>query len=161
MNVNEINQRLAVGGTDDEGLLPHVEDLKRVPFRFDLDFGLQRLPLQEGVIAVRGARQYGKSTWLELQVLATVKEFGPGTAYYLNGDFIIDADALDQAIRDLVPLFRRDAPVRRLFIDEITAVKEWQRALKRLVDGAVLKEVLGGTTGSKAADLLQGNEPLP
>jgi predicted AAA+ superfamily ATPase len=161
VNVTGINQRLAIGVPDGEALLPHVEDLKTVPYRFDVDFGLKRLPSEGGVIAVRGARQYGKSTWLELQVLETVKEYGPGTAYYLNGDFFTDADALDQAIRDLVPLFRRDAPVQRLFIDEITAVKDWQRALKRLADCGELRRTLVVTTGSKAADLRHGVERLP
>ena len=161
MDVRQINEKLAVGDPDLERLLPHVEDLKTVPYRFEVDFGLEALPVADGIITVRGARQYGKSTWLEQQVLRTFAEHGPATAFYLNGDFLANADALEQAIRDLLVLYRKDAPVCRLFIDEITAVKDWQRALKRLADGGDLRRVLVVTTGSKASDLRHGLERLP
>ncbi len=51
--------------------------------------------------------------------------------------------------------------VRRLFIDEITAVPDWQSALKLLADEGALREVLVVTTGSKALDLRRGAERLP
>ncbi|MBI3985928.1 MAG: ATP-binding protein [Lentisphaerae bacterium] len=161
MNVIEINRRLSVGIAENEGLLPHVEDLKRVPFQFQVDFGLDRLPTEPGIIVIRGPRQYGKSTWIEQQLLLTVKDFGPGTAFYLNGDDIVDAHGLTESILELLSLFRRDAPVRRLFVDEITAVNDWQKGLKRLSDGGELRDVLVVTTGSKAADLRHGIERLP
>jgi len=161
MNVNDINARLTVGDPDLDSLLPHVVELKSAPFRFELDFGLARLPSEEGIITIRGARQYGKSTWIEQQVLRTVAEHGPGTAFYLNGDFVAGPDALEHAIRGLLPLYREGAGVRRLFIDEITTVKDWQRALKRLADGGDLRGVLIVTTGSKASDLRHGSERLP
>ena len=72
-----------------------------------------------------------------------------------------DAGALRESIRELLPLFAAGAPVRRLFIDEITAVRDWQRALKTLADGGELRNVLVVTTGSKAADLRHGSERLP
>lgn len=161
MNVNDINMRLTIADADLDQVLPHVVDLTHAPFRFETDFGLEALPLTSGIITIRGARQYGKSTWLEQQVLRTYKEFGPGTAFYLNGDFITGVDALEQAIRDLLPLYGEHAGIRRLFIDEITAVKDWQRALKRLADGGDLRDILVVTTGSKASDLRHGIERLP
>jgi predicted AAA+ superfamily ATPase len=51
--------------------------------------------------------------------------------------------------------------VRRLFIDEITAVKDWTHALKALLDSGELHQTLLVTTGSKAADLRHGTERLP
>lgn len=161
MNVRYVNEQLAmrVDGVDE--LLPHVVDLESIAYRFNVEFGLDVLPDEGGIIAVRGARQYGKSTWLEQQLLATVREFGAGTAFYLNGDFISNADGLDRAIEELVSLFAKSAPVRRLFIDEITAVQDWQKSLKRLADAGVLRNVLVVTTGSKAADLRHGVERLP
>lgn len=161
MDVNHINARLALDSGNLDGLLPHVEDLKAVPYRFEVDFGLEALPEADGIITVRGARQYGKSTWLEQQLLRTIDMYGPGTAFYLNGDFLTGADALERAIRDLVHLYRKDASVCRLFIDEITAVKDWQVALKRLADGGELRGILVVTTGSKASDLRHGVERLP
>jgi predicted AAA+ superfamily ATPase len=51
--------------------------------------------------------------------------------------------------------------VRRLFIDEITAVADWERGLKRALDRGWLRAVLVVTTGSRATDLRRGSERLP
>lgn len=161
MDVRSINEHLFHGRLDPQGLFPHLEALRLSPFLFQVDFGLDPLPTEAGVILVRGPRQYGKSTWLEQQVRSTVTEFGPATAFYLNGDEIPDSEALIESIRGLLPLFRSDAPVRRLFLDEITAVREWERGLKRLVDAGELRRVLVVTTGSRATDLRRGVERLP
>jgi predicted AAA+ superfamily ATPase len=48
-----------------------------------------------------------------------------------------------------------------MFIDEITAIDNWQMALKRLADAGELRGVLVVTTGSKATDLRRGTERLP
>ncbi len=161
MNVRQINEHLLAGRIDADGLFPHLEGLGQSPVVFEIDFGLRELPEEPGVLLVRGPRQYGKSTWLEGELRATVDRFGPGTAFYLNGDEIADSEALVQAIRGLVPLFRSEAPVRRLFLDEITAVREWERGLKRLIDAGELRQVLVVTTGSRATDLRRGVERLP
>ena len=161
MDVNSINGALSLGKLDTPGLFPHLEDLESTPHVFKVDFGLQDLPEAPGILLIRGARQYGKSTWLEGRLRDTVSRHGPGSAYYLNGDEIRDTKNLVQAIRSLAPLFRPGARVHRLFIDEITAVPEWERGLKQLVDAGELRGVLVVTTGSKAHDLRQGAERLP
>ena len=161
MDNNSINQHLIFGDIDNPEVLPHWQALKKSQYAFKHDFGLDALPLEPGIIIVRGPRQYGKSTWLELQVAETITTFGPGSALYLNGDEIINAKALLESIRVLSQLFRPDAPVKRLFIDEITAVTEWEKALKRAIDAGELSNVLIVTTGSKATDLRRGTERLP
>jgi predicted AAA+ superfamily ATPase len=113
------------------------------------------------VLLVRGPRQYGKSTWLESELRATVAAAGPGSAFYLNGDHFADVEAFTTAIRGLLPAYRIDAPVRRLFVDEITAVPDWERGLKQLLDAGELRRVLVVTTGSRATDLRRGAERLP
>lgn len=161
MDVIQINRSLSVGAYEEPGVLPKLDELRGKRFVFKPSFGLNQLPHDPGVILIRGARQYGKSTWLQQQVYSTVTDFGPGSAYLLNGDEIPNANALRQAIRELVPLFSTAAPARRLFIDEITAVKDWQTALKTLLDAGELRGVLVVTTGSRASDLRRGAERLP
>jgi predicted AAA+ superfamily ATPase len=161
MNAFEVNQGLARGDITTPGVLPKMDQLSVEPFVFKLDFGLEQLPVEPGVIMVRGARQYGKSTWLQSQIRRTVEAYGPGTAFTLNGDELRDGQALSDQIRLLLPLYSSKAPVRRLFIDEITAVKDWTRALKALLDSGELSRILLVTTGSKAADLRHGAERLP
>jgi uncharacterized protein len=53
------------------------------------------------------------------------------------------------------------AKVKRLFIDEITAIPQWENAVKRVIDGGLFRNVLIVSTGSKATDLRRGAERLP
>ncbi len=161
MNVSVMNDALSQGRFDAPGIFPHLDQLSQAPFVFPVDFGLKRLPEEPGVIAIRGARQYGKSTWLEQQIQLTAQEFGPGSCFYLNGDEIPRAGDLAEAIRTLVPAYSPKARVKRLFIDEITAVEGWTGALKRLLDAGTLRDILVVTTGSRAHDLRRGVERLP
>jgi len=161
MDVRSVHEHLRAGRLDAPGLFPHLEEVRRGGLVFRFDFGLDALPEQPGVLLVRGPRQYGKSTWLEGQLEATIAAAGPASAFYLNGDWIADVEGLVSAVREVMPWFRKDAPVRRLFIDEITAVEHWERGLKRLLDGGELRGVLVVTTGSRATDLRRGAERLP
>ena len=161
MNIETLNHALATGNIDQIGLFPHLDQLIHAPYVFDIDFGLKTLPIEPGILLIRGARQYGKSTWLEQALKNTIIEFGAGTAFYLNGDVLLELNRLEKAIEDLLTGFRRDAPIKRIFIDEITAIPHWEVALKRLVDRGALREVLVVTTGSNASDIRRGAERLP
>jgi len=68
---------------------------------------------------------------------------------------------LADRIRTAVSMFPSAAALRRLFIDEITAVDNWQKVLKRLADAGEIGDLLVITTGSKATDLRRGMELLP
>ena len=160
MNVVERNQLYLKGVLQGEGLFPHLEVAPASGF-FGWDFGLAELPREAGIIVIRGPRQYGKSTWLEYQLRETLRQFGPGTALFLNGDYIAGPDELESDIESLMNYFPEGASVRRLFIDEITAVAGWQKAIKRLADRGVLRKVLLITAGSKASDILREAELLP
>ena len=161
MTTLQINQALSEGRIGVPGVLPKLDQLKNAPFVFRQEFGLDSLPEEAGIIVIRGARQYGKSTWLQRMIERTITSYGGGSAFYLNGDEIRDHDDLREDIRTLIPLYSSGAPVRRLFIDEITAVGNWQAALKLLVDHGELRNVLVVTTGSHAQDLRVGTERLP
>ena len=156
-----VNQALMHGNLELPGVLPHLAELQQNKYIFTTDFGLEVLPEEPGVIIIRGPRQYGKSTWLEWQIFNTIKQFGAGSALYLNGDEIIDAKDLADVIRATINLFSPTAASKRLFIDEITAISNWEKTLKRLIDAGELKDLLIITTGSKASDLRHGIERLP
>jgi uncharacterized protein len=161
VNVDQVNTALLEGNLDLPGLFPRLETLAEAPAVFRVELGLESLPTEPGVILVRGARQYGKSTWLEGQIRDTIREHGPGSALFLDGDYLRDADHLAHEVARVASSFRAQAPVRRLFIDEITAVTHWERGLKRVLDRGELRRVLVITTGSRASDLRRGAERLP
>lgn len=161
MDVRSINECLSRGEIDREEMWPHLAELKTKPLQFRFEFGLEILPAEAGLITIRGARQYGKTTWLEQQLHASVQQFGKGSAYYLNGDEIASVEELVTHLRELHAAFHPDAKVRRLFIDEITAIPQWEKGIKRIIDQGMFRDVLIVTTGSKALDLRRGAERLP
>jgi len=161
MRTQTINEYLFRGKIDHIDLLPHFQNLQQQPYIFNIDFGLKKLPTEPGILIIRGARQYGKSTWLEQQIYNTIQEFGAGSAFYLNGEYILDMDLLEKEIENLINSFTNNTTIRRIFIDEITAIPNWEIALKRLSDRGKLRDILLITTGSKATDLRRGTEKLP
>ncbi len=161
MNVNEINRLLAAGEVDREDMWPRLVAAESKACFFRFDFGLSELPTEPGLIVIRGPRQYGKSTWLDMNLRFSIHDFGKGSAYYLNGDDIASADDLVTHMTDLYGAYHVDAPIKRLFIDEITAIPKWEKAIKRIIDQGLYHDVLIITTGSKASDLRRGSEKLP
>jgi hypothetical protein len=61
MNVDDVNRALLSGELSLPGLFPGLETLESSPAVFRVEFGLDRLPTEPGVILIRGARQSGKS----------------------------------------------------------------------------------------------------
>ena len=161
MDVNSRNRLFSQGKIDREDLWPKIVEYEGQSMTFRFRFGLDELPREPGIITIRGPRQYGKSTWLELALRDTLEDFGKGSAYFLNGDYLASHDELEAEILLLLDSFSAKSAVRRLFIDEISAVKGWEKVLKRLADRGVLKNVLVVTTGSSAQDLRRGTERLP
>jgi predicted AAA+ superfamily ATPase len=161
VNVGEVNAALLAGEVDRLGVLPRLDALREAAAVFTVGFGLETLPAQPGVLIIRGARQFGKSTWLEGAIRDTVHQYGHGTALFLDGDHLRDADHLAAEVSRLSRAFDKAAPVRRLFIDEVSAISGWEKALKRVLDRGELKKVLVVTTGSQACDLRHGTERLP
>ncbi len=68
MDITTMNEILARGELDTPGLFPRLAQLQASPSIFKMDFGLKTLPLEPGILLIRGARQYGKSTWLKQQL---------------------------------------------------------------------------------------------
>lgn len=161
MNVRDKNALLARGEVDREDMWPKILEMEGKAAQFRFDFGLPDLPTEPGILIIRGPRQYGKSTWLEQELRWTIEDFGKGTAFYLNGDDLNSADELGENLLKLETSFLKDAKVKRIFIDEITAVPEWERGIKKIIDQGRLKDILLITTGSKALDLRRGSERLP
>jgi predicted AAA+ superfamily ATPase len=161
MDVNSRNRLFSIGDIDREDLWPKIAEFEAQPCTFQFSFGLDHLPEEPGVILIRGPRQFGKSTWLELQLREALENNGKGSSYFLNGDDIANHEELEARIVETVQTFNPGSRFKRLFIDEISAVPLWERALKRVSDRGELRGVLVVTTGSRAADIRRGAERLP
>lgn len=165
MDVKEINTYLLESHASHEisSAFPNIQLLEQLPLKFEREIGLEKIPAASGVILIRGARQLGKSTWLESQLVKSQLTFGPGSTFYLNGDYLNSREDLENEIINLLPLYsaKLAGTSPRLFIDEITAVAGWEVILKRLYDSGKTRNLLILTTGSQARDLRRGKERLP
>lgn len=161
MDVKTINCLLAEGNIDNKDMWPRILEMESKAHQFRFEFGLDKLPTEPGLIIIRGPRQYGKSTWLDINLRRSAEEFGKASSFYLNGDEISSPDELVEEMKNIYPAYSREAKIKRLFIDEITAVPNWEKAIKRIIDQGLFKDVLVITTGSKASDLRHGSEKLP
>lgn len=161
MDVKERNHHFLRGSIDREDLWPKMTEWQNQRHTFFFEFAPRELPKQPGLMLVRGPRQFGKSTWLEMMLKDTLEDFGKGTGFFINGDDWEDEEALLNELLDLEALFPKKAKIKRIFIDEVSSIKHWEKAFKRAFDRGHLRDVLVVTTGSSARDLRRGSEKLP
>lgn len=124
----------------------HLKALTRAPFQRRI----LHPPLSPGVTMIRGARQVGKSTWLK-SLLKEAVERGEKCFFHTCEDLRDD--------RDLAELLTSQKNRRVFFLDEITFVDEWWRAVKKRVDTD--DSVVFVLTGSNSYDLKNGMDRMP
>jgi uncharacterized protein len=145
---------------------PHLQLLATQPVRLAADFVADLDLRQPGIHILRGPRQVGKSTDLKLLVeRALTGGAAPRSVVYLALDLLQGrhiselAGTVERAL-DLAE--QRDEEHGLLLLDEVTAVGEWQTAIKALWDQGVIRRHVVVCTGSSAIDLQRGAaERLP
>ena len=114
MDVKTIHHLLAEANIDRDEMWPRIIEMESKTHQIRFEFGLNELPTEPGLIVIRGPRQYGKSTWLDLNLRQSAEEFDKGSSYYLNGDEIASVDELDLELTNLHASYSRDAGIKRL-----------------------------------------------
>ena len=114
------------------------------------------------VSIVRGPRQVGKTTELKLLVEDLLSAGIPprNIAYYPCDDIIHFRELMDM-IKTFAEAVRLQGGCGYLMLDEITAVKDWTRAVKSLVDAGALGNIYLLLTGSSAVEIKRGYERMP
>ncbi len=114
---------------------PHLMRLKNLPYVYRS--GMEdEIPLMvPGIYILTGGRQIGKSTLLKLMILRLLNEskIAPAQIYYLPCDTIDNYKQLLFEIEQFQQQIKQ-GEYFCLFIDEITYVREWDRAVKYLAD---------------------------
>lgn len=136
--------------------------LQLYPYQHPL---LQTFPLnQPGVMTLRGPRQIGKTTLLKqlIRKLIYEKSIYPANIFYYSCNTIADYNEL----YDLLNLYLEESSYQSdkhiyIFLDEISFVKEWQRAIKDFTENRSGKQTLFLLTGSSTVDLEFSSERLP
>lgn len=112
---------------------------------------LDRLPTETpGIYTLGGGRQIGKTTllkqWMELLLKQSIP---PQSIFFFSGEMIDDHHALYRLIKDQLASMPGSAKgLRFILIDEVTYIREWDKAIKFLADTGELEEVIVLLTGS-------------
>lgn len=116
------------------------------------------------IYSLRGPRQVGKTTFVKLLIrhLLATQTSPPQRIFYYQCDLIPSEQALAELLLDYLE-FRTPFPPGRtfLFIDEISAVRGWQKAVKHLADLGRFEDCTLLVTGSHTVDIQQSLELLP
>ncbi len=130
----------------------HLAKLKEYRYTYHRD----ALPEgKDGAVVLYGPRQVGKTTWLKMQI---AREKAPtNDILYLNAEAAKDRFDLYETVRGEIALH---AP-KRIFIDEIGAVADWEIAIKLLSDSGAFSGRHVILTGSSSLNILKKAERLP
>jgi len=142
---------------------PHIIKFQECPVqwtpRIRHFFDLQ----SDGVYTLRGPRQVGKTTLLKL-IIKSLLERGvhPRRIFYWSCDLIEGPKELVNHLEGYLDS-TRNLMNERLYVllDEISAVRDWQRGIKHLFDIGKLRNCTVIMTGSHSLDIRRAAERLP
>lgn len=129
---------------------PHLSKMKKLPFQRPFP----QVSWGRGLYSIRGPRQIGKTCWIKT-ILSEKSRLGSGGArdcFYLSCENLRDH-------QDLAELLKSVRDRSWIFLDEVTFVKEWARAVKHEADAGHIRTL--AVTGSDSHDLRKGQERMP
>ncbi len=135
---------------------PHLRKLKNQPYVFHSPL-LTRFPFQTpGVYTLGGGRQIGKTTFLKQWIDSLLqKGVPPASILFLTGELIDDHHRLLHIVGDALETQLPQDGLKYIIIDEVTYIKDWDKAIKFLADSGLFEQCIVVLTGS---DLVLMNE---
>jgi len=116
---------------------------------------------EEVIYVLRGPRRVGKTTLLKLRIERLLKRgVTPENIFYYPCDALETPKQLTTLIDSYLSDIRKTGKWTYLFIDEVSMLKDWQRAIKLLIDAGRFKDCTVILTGSHSIDLRKGSESL-
>lgn len=114
----------------------------------------------DNIFSLRGPRQVGKTTLVKLLIQRLLQKYEEKAIFYWSCDELVDFRELASLLRDYLVLSRH-CRHRFIFLDEISRIKQWQRAIKSMTDSGELQGCCLFLTGSHTLDIKYGMERLP
>jgi len=117
----------------------------------------------EVIYTLRGPRQVGKTTLIKLMMRELMRRgVNERRIFYYSCDLVNSPSRLVEIIQSyLTATDYITEYYRYIFLDEISAVKDWQRGIKHLYDTGQLKKTCVLMTGSHNLDIRKASEKLP
>lgn len=127
---------------------PQLMQLSQQIYQFEPPL-LNQLPmLDPGIYTLGGGRQVGKTTLLKQWIVKILKsKVNPKRIAFFTGELIDDHHSLVRLIKQALDAMP-DGKLNYLMIDEVTYIKDWDKAVKFLADGGVLRHTVLMLTGS-------------
>lgn len=127
----------------------------RIPDEMRLDPG--------NIFTIRGPRQIGKTTLVKLIVKSLIEEGADEkSVFYTTCDVILNHIELLELVRSYLEFADSNNILKKyIFLDEISGIENWQKAIKLLVDSGELDDACLILTGSHTLDIKYGFERLP
>lgn len=140
---------------------PHLREAAAAPFRWEPEvLGPEDLE-SPSVYTLRGPRQVGKTTAVKRLIARSLAAGWPGRRLlYFSLDLERDPEALIRLVKQAKDLFPGEGPWR-IFLDEVSSLPDWQKAMKFLRDHTPAAGDTFVLTGSSARDIRVGAERLP
>lgn len=131
---------------------PHLRRASLQPFSYVSPLVKTPEFLQPGILMVTGGRQVGKTTCLKQFIAKLLREglLAPDHISFLAGELIRDDAELR---REIISEQAGKSGWQVIVIDEISYVKDWDKAVKFLADAGNLEQVTLILTGSDCAIL--------
>jgi len=124
---------------------------------------IERIPLKPfSLNFLVGPRQVGKTTALKICIQNLIKERDPKSVFYYSCDELSDHRELGEVIDNYLAA-RGEWGIKDsvLFLDEVTFVEDWWRALKFRIDKEAFHRDVLIVTGSASIELLGEKERFP
>jgi len=112
---------------------------------------------EEGNFLIVGPRQVGKTTYIKLLVKKLLDEVNPRNVMYFACDLLKDHRDIVEVVRVFDSLAGEGE--KHVFLDEVTFVDGWERAVKFLLDSPLLKDKHLYVTGSSSIGLKKERFP--
>ena len=117
---------------------------------------------EDYVYSLRGSRQIGKTTLLKLDIERVLKKVPKWNVMYYSFDLENSPRDVLNIINEYFNYAKHDKDKQHfMYLDEITGIKDWQKAIKKLRDQGKLKNCTIIVTGSHSIDLRHATERLP
>jgi hypothetical protein len=115
------------------------------------------------IYSLRGPRQIGKTTLLKQMIRQFISKGYPSDhLFYFNCENLNTRQDLVSVCEVLMSSIRRRSEKRvYVFLDEISAVPDWQRGIKYLVDTGAIRKTTIVVTGSHSMDIKASTERMP
>lgn len=111
---------------------------------------LDELPIDiPGIYTIGGGRQIGKTTLLKLWMAKLLeKKVNPQAIVFFSGELIDDHHSLFHLLQTQLALMPIDVPIHYILIDEVTYIRDWDKAIKYAADTGLFEQAIVIITGS-------------